>query len=139
MRPDGSRFASRTLQLHRKAASERLTRPRDMDDTGGACGRRTPLGLAARKPFVQVINEVSCSAMMKPRETVLQSSTLLSPLALCRRRHSKLRSSIRLPTCWPRASGRLGLQMVEWTRPCAVTVGGARLRAAATRFNARYP
>ena len=54
-----------------------------------------------------------------------------------RRRHSKLRSSFRPPTTWPRVSGRVGLRMAQTTRPCALNIGGTRRRSAATRTSAR--
>ena len=85
MRPKGSCFAFRTLRLHSKAAKSiagSLDRLPTLEEVAGGV---TSLGPAASKPFAKVISEVSCSATMKPRETVLQSTTpvlrLLAPPA----------------------------------------------------------
>ena len=83
MRPEGSRFAFRRRRCTSRA-SEITARERETQMTlEEVAGSRTPLGPAATKPFTQVINEVSCSALMKPSETVLPKHDAAVSACLC--------------------------------------------------------
>ena len=139
MRPVGSRFASRTLQLHKQGHREHTTRARDTDDTGGACGLRTPLGLAATTSCMQVTNNSSCSAVVKPRETVLQSSTALLRLLSCAgdTASSGRAFGLRPAGLGPRAASACGRHSPQGrARSSSAARGHAPRRRA---LNARYP
>ena len=95
-------------------------------------GGVTSLGPAASKPFAKVISEVSCSATMKPRETVLQSTTPLSRLLAP---PAAQQAEVELSAADHLASG------VGWPRPADGSVdeavrGHHRRRAAAHRGEA---
>ena len=126
-------------QLHKQGHREHTTRARDTDDTGGACGLRTPLGLAATTSCMQVTNNISCSAVVKPRETVLQSSTPLLRLLSCAgdTASSGRAFGLRPAGLGPRAASACGRHSRQGrARSSSAARGHAPRRRA---LNARYP